>query len=393
MSSRNYQKNGAKCGRSDKNAKARFSTWLREFRTRALSHGIARSTLETVFRNVTLNAEVIDADRHQPEHVLGPDSYLARIASPSRIAKGAARRERLRDDLVRLETAFGVDRDILLGIWGAESDFGSVMGTFPVIEALATLAFDGRRRDFAEGELLQAIRIVESGEFAPESLAGSWAGAIGHVQFMPSSFLDHAVDFDGDGRRNILDPASPLDALASAANYLAEAGWRFGARWGLEVHIPVGFDFTLADPAIRNSGTTWRLAGVTAIDGATLPENDDAAILLPAGAAGPAFAVFRNFDVIRSYNPSNAYALAVGHLGDRIAGGEPIRVAWPDNGPPLTRTEIRQLQSKLNDRGFDTGAADGVMGPNTAAGIKRFQSAIGLPPDGFPTRPLFDWLK
>ena len=260
-----------------------------------------------------------------------------------------------------------------------------------MIESLATLAYDGRRRAFAEEQLIAALKILAAGDVAPEAMKGSWAGAMGHTQFIPTSYLDYAVDFDQDGRRNVWAD-EPTDALASAAHYLERFGWRPGAPAAVEVRLPDGFDFAAANPAIRQSATGWQTLGVAAVGG-SLPQGDDVAILVPAGARGPAFAVYPNFRVIQRYNNSTAYALAVSHLADRITGKGAIVQPWPRDDRTLSRTEKTELQERLTALGYSTGGADGIVGPNTLRAVRRFQSARGLVPDGYVSGDLLDAVR
>ncbi len=260
------------------------------------------------------------------------------------------------------------------------------------MESLATLAYEGRRRDFGEEQLIAALKILQAGDATPAQLVGSWAGAMGHTQFIPTSYLSYAVDFNGDGRRDVWSD-DPTDALASTANYLASAGWTRGQPWGVEVRLPAGFDFAQADQANRRPVAEWRARGVTRIDGAALPEHGSAAILTPAGARGPAFAVYNNFFVIKKYNNATSYAMGVGHLGDRIAGGGPIVGSWPRGERELSRSEKIEMQERLTARGYDTDGTDGVIGPNTIAAIRRFQQSQGVTPDGFATAGLLAALR
>jgi membrane-bound lytic murein transglycosylase B len=330
-------------------------------------------------------------DSSQPEFARPIWEYLDSAVSDTRVATGRRLAAEKADDLARIEAAYGVDSEIVLAIWGLESAFGANYGDIPVIRALATLAWEGRRRDFAEEQLLQALRILDAGEFGPERMVGSWAGAMGHTQFIPTSFAAYAVDFDGDGRRDLWREDA-LDALASTANYLARFGWKRGAPWGVEARLPAGFDYALAD-GTRRPLAEWARLGVTTLDGAPLPSAGDAAIIAPAGARGPIFAVYDNFYVIRRYNNATSYALAVGHLGARIAGAGPFRQSWPRDDRTLSRTEKRELQIMLTRLGYDTGGVDGVVGPDTRTAIRGWQAAQGLPADGYDSGDLLDAVR
>jgi membrane-bound lytic murein transglycosylase B len=273
-----------------------------------------------------------------------------------------------------------------------ETNYGQNRGSIPVVESLATLAYEGRRRDFAEEQLIAALHIVQAGDVDPAHMRGSWAGAMGHTQFIPTSYLTYAVDFNGDGRRDIWSD-DPTDALASAANYLARSGWTRGQPWGVEVRLPQGFDYGSADQSNIRRISDWRAQGITLASGAALPDFGPAAIIAPAGARGPAFAIYGNFFVIKKYNNATSYAMGVGHLGDRIAGGGAVQGAWPRGERELSRTEKIELQQRLMARGFDTGTTDGVIGPNTIAAIRAYQLRQGMTPDGFATASLLVSLR
>ena len=373
----------------------RFESWIREFAERARSSGIGKPVFHSSLDRIAPNPSVVAADRNQPETVVAAGDYLRRAMPPDRIDRGAEHETVLGEELSGIEKKYGVERRIILAIWGVESDFGTNKGDYPVVEALATLACDGRRRELAERELVDALRILENREVQMDEMLGSWAGAMGHTQFMPSSFLAFAVDHDGDGRRDIWKPSNPLDALASTANYLAQSGWQHGSPWGIEVRLPDDFDFRLADLRIMKPASVWGGQGITAADGADgerLRGPDEAAVFLPAGATGPAFLVFRNFTVLQKYNASGIYALAVGLFGDRIAGAGAVRAQWPADVRPLSPKDVRTLQKKLRDLGFDPGKIDGLAGPDTDTAVRSFQENAGLIPDGHVSNVVFEHL-
>jgi membrane-bound lytic murein transglycosylase B len=356
-----------------------FRDWLAEFRARAAAAGISETTLAGALDGLEPLPDVVARDRNQAEVNRTLRDYLAIAASDARIAAGRAALAARGDLLARIEAAYGVDRHVLVAIWGLESSYGANRGDVPVIAALATLAHDGRRGALLETQLLAALRIAQAGDVDPAAMVGSWAGAMGHTQFMPTSYLDRAVDFDGDGRRDIWGD-DPTDALASAAAYLAAAGWVPGQPWGVEVWLPPGFDAGLTGRETVRPVADWQALGVTGAEA----QRGVASVLLPAGVGGPALMVFCNFGVIRSYNAADAYVVGVGHLADRIAGGGPLRGGWPDGDRALTAAERAEVQQRLTSAGFPAGAADGVIGPQTRAALRAFQRSVGLPPDGHP---------
>lgn len=370
-----------------------FERWINSFRAEALSRGISARTYDAAFRGAKLNRKVIERDRSQSEFTKQLWEYLDTAVSDTRIANGREKVNDLRRHLVQIEARYDVDARAFVAIWGLESAYGEYMGNDNIIEALATLAYEGRREKFAKQQLIEALRIIQRGDITPDRMAGSWAGAMGHTQFIPTSYQAYAQDFDGDGRRDVWNRDDPRDALASTANYLKEFGWQKGQPWGVEISIPAGFNYASADLKIKKPVRDWNALGVRLIDGGTLPNYGEAAILLPAGANGPAFAVFKNFFVIKRYNNANSYAMAVGHLGDRIFGGGPIRTAWPRGDRGLLRAERMELQHKLTAKGFSTQGVDGVIGPNTIEAVRRYQRAIGVIPDGYPSLRLLQRLK
>jgi lytic murein transglycosylase len=328
------------------------------------------------------DASVLDLLDKQPEFTLQPWDYLAMLVDEKRVAEGKRKLAAHADVLERIEAAYGVDRHALVALWGVETRFGERMGSRPLVGSLATVSCYGRRQSFFREELMATLRILQDGEVPVEHLAGSWAGAFGHTQFMPTTFRRVAVDFDGDGRRDLV--RSIPDALASSANYLAKEGWKLGEPWGFEVRIPRKY-VGPSGRGTRLAMADWRALGIRQVDGRALRGEETAALLLPAGANGPAFLVLRNFFSLLAYNPAEVYALAIGHLADRLRGGGAIRASWPTGEPALSREQRMRLQEGLSRRGFDVGTADGIIGPRTIAAIKEFQKAVGLTPDGFPT--------
>lgn len=363
-------------------ANAGFDRWISGFRGRALAQGIRAEVFDRAFRGLAYDAGVIAKDRNQSEFTKPIWEYLDSAVSDTRVANGKAALQANRRLLERIEARFGVDRAVVVAIWGLESAYGTHRGDTPLIGALASLAYDGRRGRFFEAQLIAALKIVQAGDVDPGAMTGSWAGAMGHTQFIPTSYLAHAVDFTGDGRRDIWSD-DPTDALASTAAYLARSGWVTGQPWGAEVRLPEGFDYGLTGERVKKSAAEWAALGVRDAAGGRVADHGAASILLPAGARGAAFMIFRNFQVIERYNSADAYVIAVGHLADRIRGGGPIRADWPRGDRALAAAERRELQERLTRAGFDTGGVDGRIGPNTIAAIRAFQRAKGLIPDGY----------
>jgi len=382
---------GAPTARASAASSVSFEAWRADFRSRARAAGVSERVFDAAFAGVTPNARVLELDGRQAEFVRPIWDYLDSAVSPTRVENGRRLAANKATALRAIEGRYGVDGSVALAIWGIESAYGANYGDIPVIESLATLAWEGRRRDFAEEQLLAALRILQQGDVSSARMVGSWAGAMGHTQFIPTSFEAYAVDFTGDGRRDLWS-ADALDALASTANYLARFGWTTGAPWGVEVRLPAGFDYALADDRPRPTAF-WRAQGVATIDGAPLPDHGEAALLLPAGAGGPAFATWSNFRVIKRYNNATSYALAVAHLADRIRGAGPFRAAWPRGERPLSRTEKIELQERLTALGFDTRGVDGMIGPDSRAAIRAWQAARGRPADGFDSAALLDALR
>jgi membrane-bound lytic murein transglycosylase B len=368
-----------------------FDTCIDGIRQQAADAGVDRVVTERVLGQVEYLERVIELDRQQPEFTTPFADYLARRVTEQRIQQGRALLQKHRALLERVQAATGVSPAYLLAFWGLETNYGSYFGRMPVPSALATLACDPRRGEYFTGELIAALRIVEEGAIPLERMEGSWAGAMGHVQFMPSAFLRHAVDGDGDSRRDLWN--SIPDAMMSAGYFLKSLGWDPEYRWGREVLLPSGFDYSLAGRTARRPLHDWREAGVTDVSGRPVADLDiEAALLLPAGHQGPAFLVYDNFEAILGWNRSEFYALSVGHLADRIAGAPPLHTRPPADAPRLSRDQVIQLQATLNAAGFDSGEADGILGPATRDAIRAYQQKAGLIPDGFPSRALLERL-
>ncbi|MGH6646986.1 lytic murein transglycosylase [Aquabacterium sp.] len=364
----------------------RFKQWVASFRESARAAGIDDATLHAALDKVQLRHVAVQADRAQPEFTRTLWDYLDAVVSPKRIATGQQKLLEFQAEAEAATARHGVPGPVLMAVWGIESNFGGNHGDVPVIDALATLGFEGRREAWARGELLAALKILQSGDIERDRMIGSWAGAMGQTQFMPSSYLAYAVDADGDGRRDIW--GSMADVLSSTANFLARSGWQSDEPWGLEVQLPAGFDPARADPTVRQPSTQWSAEGVLAIDGAPLPTVAEASILQPAGMRGPAFLVGRNYRAILRYNNSTSYALTVGLLSQRIAGGPGVQAAWPRDLRALSGAEIKSLQAALNKLGFDSGSPDGQVGPATRKALRQFQRSLGQPADGHPTAEL-----
>lgn len=369
-----------------------FDRWIEGFRARAEAQGITRRTFDRAFRGVRYEADVIQRDRNQAEFSKAIWEYLDSAVSEARVENGRAALARHATTLDAIEARYGVEKEVVAAIWGLESAYGTFRGSTPIVGALATLAHDGRRAAFFEAQLIAALTILQGGDTTPERMTGSWAGAMGHTQFMPTSFLEHAVDFTGDGRRDIWGD-DPTDALASTAAYLKHFGWTPGQPWGVEVRLPPAFDYAMTGERTKQSPADWARLGVRAMDGSVVPDHGAASILMPAGARGAAFMIFQNFHVIERYNPADAYVIGVGHLADRLAGAGPIRAAWPREDRALTGAERRELQERLTARGFATGGIDGKVGPNTVAAVRAFQRSVGLVPDGYASLEVLGRLR
>jgi len=375
---------------ADRQKKA-FERWVTDFRIGARAAGIDEVTLNVAFADVRYLPRVVELDRAQPEFTRTVWSYLDSAVSPRRIALGQDKWLQARAEIDAAAARYGVAPAILVAIWGMESNYGSNAGSIPTVDALATLGFEGRREGWARGQLLATLRILQNAEVDRSQMIGSWAGAMGQTQFLPSVYLGYAVDADGDGRRDIW--GSVADAMASTANFLARSGWQADQPWGVEVRLPAGFDVDRADVSVRQPSALWTAEGVCTVDGAPLPQLAEGTVLLPAGARGPAFLVGPNFEVILRYNNSTSYALAVGLLAQRLAGGPDVHAPWPRDLVALSRQQLNALQTALNQRGFDSGTPDGVMGPATRVALRGYQRSVGLPADGYPTLDLLQRLQ
>jgi membrane-bound lytic murein transglycosylase B len=365
--------------------------WIGAFRMRALAAGIKPEVFDAAMAGRQIRLDVLDRDRNQTEFTKTIWDYLDKAVSDDRIAYGKRALARTEGLMEGIEAQYGVDSAVVVAIWGLESDYGVVRGDIPTLDALMTLAADTRRGAYFERELLAALQILQAGDASPEAMTGSWAGAMGHTQFMPSTYLGFAVDHDGDGRRDLWGD-DPTDALASTAAYLAHWGWQKGQPVAVEVTLPEGFNHMLADVRVEKSVAAWKERGIKAVTG-ELPEGPLAAVLLPAGARGPAFLIYPNFHVLERYNPADAYVIAVGHLADRITGKGRVQAAWPRDLRALSYAERVALQAGLTAAGFDAGGADGRIGPKTIAALRGWQVSRDLVPDGYPTPALVEAVK
>jgi len=366
--------------------------WIKRYKSRALKAGISAAVFDQAFQGVQYNADIIKKDRNQNEFTKTIWDYLDSAASDARIRNGKAALQKHNATLQRIEKLYGVDKEVVVAIWGLESAYGTFKGSTPVIEALATLAYDGRRGDFFEEQLTAALSILQNGDVSAQNMKGSWAGAMGHTQFMPTSFQSYAVDFTGDGKRDIWS-GDPTDALASTAAYLKHFGWKKNQPWGVEVKLPKGFDYASANRENLKNPSEWARLGIKDMRGRAVPNHGKASILLPAGAQGAAFMIFQNFDVIEHYNTADAYVIGVGHLSDRIMGGPSIQGNWPRGDRALTYKERIELQKRLTKAGFDTKKIDGKIGPLTIAAVREYQRAKGMVPDGYASLTLLKTLR
>lgn len=369
---------------------AGFTTCVAGLKAAAVQEGVAPALADRALAITAPDEDVLRISQVQPEFKTPIWDYLAFLVDDQRIADGRARMQEYDAVLRAAEQRFGVDRHVIAAVWGVETDYGHTVGTHFLPHALATMACaGGRRANFWRGELLAALSLVQRGDLTLEELYGSWAGAFGQTQFIPSTYARLAVDADGDGRRDLV--TSEADALASTANYLKRAGWRTGEHWLIEVRLPPGY----SGPSGRKDKaplSTWAGRGITRADGAPLTGEARAGLLLPAGPTGPAFLVFRNFDAIYAYNHAESYALAISHLADRLAGRPPFRTPWPTDDPGLSRAQRLELQKRLLAAGYDIGEADGKIGPATRAAIAEAEAKLGLPVTGRAGQRIYEAL-
>jgi lytic murein transglycosylase len=370
---------------------AGFDAWVAGFRGRALAQGIEPVTFDAAFAQAGFLPGVIERDRNQTEFTRTLEDYLAIAASEERVSKGRAALARQRAVLGAIEGRYRVEPEVVTAVWGMESFYGERRGDVPVVSALATLAYEGRRGSFFESQLVAALKILQNGDVSPPGMTGSWAGAMGHTQFIPTSYLAYAVDFTGDGRRDIWSD-DPTDALASTAAYLSRSGWRHGQPWGVEVRLPDGFSGPLGRGSTR-SPSAWAAAGVRDMDGRAVPDFGPASVIAPMGQSGPAFMTFANFTAITRYNNAENYVIGIGHLSDRLKGGPPVRGGFPPDARGMTIADRKALQEALTARGFDSGGADGVIGSRTTDAVAAYQASAGLPVTGEPSLELLASLR
>ena len=369
-----------------------FQNWIARFRGRARAAGISDRTFNAAFAEARYLPDSIERDRNQSEFVRPLADYMATAVSDTRVSNGRNMVRRHANLLAQIEARFEVEPHVVVAVWGMESNYGQRRGDTPLISTLATLAYDGRRGRFFENQLIAALRILQNGDVAPRNMTGSWAGAMGHTQFIPTSYEAYAVDFTGDGRRDIWAD-DPSDALASTAAYFRRYRWRKGQPWGVEVRLPRGFDYGQSGRTVTRAPSDWARLGVLGNDGRAVPNYGDATLSTPTGAGGPAFLLFRNYDVISRYNNAEAYIIGVGHLSDRIRGLGPLQTRFPEGERRLRRSERRELQQRLTNAGFSTRGVDGRIGPNSRAAIRAYQRSVGLPPDGHPSLALLQRLR
>lgn len=362
-----------------------FQSCLANLRPQALNAGVSMSTYDRYTQNLTPDYSVIEKLNYQPEFSTPIWDYLSGLVDEERVQLGQQKLAQHRDVLNRVAAAYGVPAETVVAVWGVESNFGGISGSYPLLQSLGTLSCEGRRQGYFRGEFFAAMRILQRGDLSESQLKGSWAGAFGHTQFMPSTYEELAVDFDGDGRRDLV--SSTTDALASTANFLKKRGWQTGQPWGVEVRLPAGMQIGGEGRRNKKSLAYWASQGVMRADGSPLVQGNlfdssQAGLMSPAGAQGPSFLVFKNFDAIYSYNAAESYALAIAHLSDRLQGKGGFSTAWPTDDAGTSRTERREIQQYLLNKGYDIGAVDGLIGDKTRQAIRQEQLKLGLSPTG-----------
>ncbi|MCJ2035106.1 lytic murein transglycosylase [Methylobacterium sp. J-068] len=373
-------------------ARADFQDCLANLQSQAAAQGISAQTFRAATAGIAHDDKVIELSQAQPEFKTPIWDYMAALVDEERVDDGKAAMRQHAQALANAEARFGVDRYTVAAVWGVESNFGKNLGKMPLVQSFATLiCANHRRKDFFKGELMATLKIIERGDIDPSRLNGSWAGAFGQTQFMPTTYQRLAVDGDGDGRRDLVD--SVPDAVASTANFLRVAKWNNGQPWGYEVRVPRGFNAGAAGRKNKKPVAHWASLGVTRIDGKPLSGEGSAGIMLPAGIDGPAFLVTRNFDALYSYNAAESYGLAIAVLSDRLRGRAGIQAEWPTDDPPLSRAERRDLQARLTKRGFDVGEPDGKVGAKTRDAIKEVERSLGMPPTGRPGAKVLEALR
>jgi len=370
---------------------ANFKNCIAGLEPVARAKGVSAAGFRRYTAGLTPDMTIMAKLETQPEFSRTAGDYVEMLVSQTRITKGRQAMAENAAVFEAVERTYGVDRYVVAAIWGIETNYGSARGSYPVIQATATLACVGRRQPYFRDEFVAALRIVDRGDIPESHLRGSWAGAFGLTQFMPTAFQRDAIDFDGDGHRNVVD--SVADAMGSTANKLKRGGWVAGRSWGYEVVLPRGFNYMLADKTNRKSMGEWASLGVKRPTGRALPGGETAYLLLPAGAKGPAFLMTDNFKAILSYNPADAYALAIGHLADRLRGGEPFVQPWPEDVRPLSRLERSEIQQRLASRGLYEGPHDGALGQQTRVAVREYQVRVGMLPDGMASGEVLDKLR
>lgn len=362
-----------------------FQSCIANLRSQAIASGVSASTYSQYTQNLTPDYSVIDKLNYQPEFSTPIWDYLSGLVDDERVQAGQQKMAQYRDVLNRVSQAYGVPPATVVAVWGVESNFGDISGKYPLLQALGTLSCEGRRQSYFQSEFFATLRILQRGDVTEDQLKGSWAGAFGHTQFMPSTYERLAVDFDGDGRRDLV--SSVPDALASTANFLKKAGWQTGMPWGFEVKLPSGFSTSGEGRRNKKPLSSWVQRGLTRVDGSpiiqgNLTEATPAGLMTPAGATGPAFLVFKNFDAIYSYNAAESYGLAIAHLSDRLTGAGSFVTAWPTDDAGTSRAERREIQRYLVSQGYDIGDVDGLIGDKSREAIRKEQTRLGLNPTG-----------